>query len=203
MYSPLYVRMRRDVACPHPLTVSHMCGHATSLRVRPLVSSCRTRNLIACPLSFHADTQSCCVSAMLQCGHAEKLCVRMKRQRTCNIIACPLCCSADALWYCMSALCTAYICGQARLLRIRSLFTCHTPHKIIQSVHALHNHYSYTSPKCKNLHRSRLSAPSRSPNHPSVSARPIPHLLQHSFSHTIVNSFLSDHNDINILTHPM
>ena len=163
MYSPLYVRMRRDIACPHPLTVSHMCGHATSLRVHTHVSSCRTRNRIACLL----------------------------------------CCSADALWYCMSALCTAYMCGQARLLRIRSLFTCHTPHKIIQSVHALHNHYSYTLPKCKNLHRSRLSAPSRSPNHPSVSARPIPHLLQHSFRHTIVNSFPSNHNDINILTHPM
>ena len=150
MYSPLYVRMRRDVACPHPLTVSHMCGCATSLRVRTHVSCCRTRNPIACPHyvpHICADTQDCCVSA--RCSPVN------------------------------------------------------TPHKIIQSVHALHNHYSYTSPKCKNLHRSRLSAPSRSPNHPSVSARPIPHLLQHSFSHTIVNSFPSDHNDINILTHPM
>ena len=190
MYSPLYVRMRRDVACPHPLTVSHMCGCATSLRVRTHVSWCRTRNKIACPLSFHADTQSCCVSAMLQCGHAEKLRVRMKRQRTRNRIARPhyvphIC--ADTQDCCVSARCSPV----------------NTPHKIIQSVHALHNHYSYTSPKCKNLHRSRLSAPSRSPNHPSVSARPIPHLLQHSFSHTIVNSFPSDHNDINILTHPM
>ena len=104
MYSPLYVRMRRDVACPHPLTVSHMCGHATSLRVRTHVSSCRTRNPIACPLSFHADTQSCCVSAMLQCGHAEKLRVRMKRQRTRNRIACPREKTADTQQNCVSAM---------------------------------------------------------------------------------------------------
>ena len=192
----------------HPHVQPTVCADAqrrcvsASLDRQPYV---RTRNKPACPHTcvLLPDAQSYCVSAVFSCGRATRLRVRCLFMRTRNFSACPHCNIADTQQDCVSALCTAYMCGHARLLHIRSLFTYHTPHKIIQSVHVLHNDYSYTSPKCKNLHRSRLSAPSRSPNHPSVSARPIPHLLQHSFRHTIVNSFPSNHNDIDILTHPM
>ena len=179
----------------HPHVQPTVCADAqrrcvsASLDRQPYV---RTRNKPACPHTcvLLPDTQSYCVSAVFSCGRATRLRVRCLFMRTRNFSACPhyvLHICADTQDCCVSARCSPV----------------NTPHKIIQSVHALHNLDSYPSPKCKNLHRSRLSAPSRSPNHPSVSARPIPHLLQHSFRHIIVNSFPSDHNDINILTHPM